>query len=312
VAGRLGDELRRVFGRSAVFMDVESIPPGQNFVKVLEDALRRCRVMLVVVGPTWLTALGEDGGRRIDDPADFVHREVVLGLERPDLPVVPVLVGGASLPADGDLPERLAGLSARQARRLENESFREQAAAIVSGIEKVVPRRRRVLAPALILLALVIVGVAGALALSSKGRTPASTPAIAGKITGLEFAKNVTLRQYLADNGESSARLSAAQLAQGGNVLVVHVRLRGYANQTVSVHWSLHEASSDKLLTQRAYRQTERLWFVPRSSDHAGTGRLWIPIPNRDGRYYVSVELRDQRNQTPDSRKSPVFVSTRI
>jgi hypothetical protein len=68
-------ELSRHFGADLVFLDSESIPAGADFAEELLSRVRGCRVLLAVIGPRWLTSAGADG-RRIDDPADWVRREL--------------------------------------------------------------------------------------------------------------------------------------------------------------------------------------------------------------------------------------------
>src|SRR5262249_24518028 len=64
------------FLHSKVFLDLDSIPLGRPFTDVLDDALQKTAVGLVVVGPQWLSIMNADGSRRLDDPADFVRLEV--------------------------------------------------------------------------------------------------------------------------------------------------------------------------------------------------------------------------------------------
>jgi hypothetical protein len=60
-AGRLYDHLRRPFGQANIFMDVDALPPGQDYVEALEAAVATSDVMLAVVGPGWLTAADPSG-----------------------------------------------------------------------------------------------------------------------------------------------------------------------------------------------------------------------------------------------------------
>ena len=71
-AGRLFDRLEQTLGRHSVFMDVDSIEPGLDFVEVLNQHLVKCDVMLVVMGPKWLSTKDNLGRRRLDDEGDFV------------------------------------------------------------------------------------------------------------------------------------------------------------------------------------------------------------------------------------------------
>src|SRR5262249_25598405 len=96
-AGRLHDRLAQSFGRNNLFMDVDHIPPGVDFVNHLDAQVARCDVFLVVIGPSWLEVSNENGERRLDDPGDFVAREITTALAR-DIRVIPVLVDGARMP----------------------------------------------------------------------------------------------------------------------------------------------------------------------------------------------------------------------
>jgi hypothetical protein len=70
-------ELSRRFGADLAFLDSESIPPGADYVEQLLGRVRRAAVLLAVIGRRWLTAEGRNGVRSLDDPADWVRRELV-------------------------------------------------------------------------------------------------------------------------------------------------------------------------------------------------------------------------------------------
>ena len=75
-AGRLRDRLADAFGPNSLFMDVDNIPAGVDFVGHLSAQVAACDVFLAIVGPNWLNAMGETGCRRIDNPDDFVRIEI--------------------------------------------------------------------------------------------------------------------------------------------------------------------------------------------------------------------------------------------
>ena len=116
-AGRLYDDLVAVFGSDSVFMDVAAIQPGRDFRKSIDQSLNSCGVFLSLIGKTWLTAKDTSGQRRLDDPADFVRIETGAALKR-DIPVIPVLVQGASAPKPDQLPDDLKELAFRNAVEL--------------------------------------------------------------------------------------------------------------------------------------------------------------------------------------------------
>ena len=103
-------------GREKVFLDTTSTPAGAHFPRALWEALMSCRAMVAVIGERWLEPT-TDGARRIDDPMDYVRREVATALER-DITLVPALVADAVLPEARHLPPDVAGLAERQAVRL--------------------------------------------------------------------------------------------------------------------------------------------------------------------------------------------------
>ena len=111
VTGRIYDRLVQHFGRERVFKDVDSIPLGVDFREHLASVVGRCDLVVAVIGPQWLQVQGASG-RRLDDGGDFVRIEIESALAR-NIPVVPVLVGGAAMPAAEDLPPSLAALSFR-------------------------------------------------------------------------------------------------------------------------------------------------------------------------------------------------------
>ena len=116
-AGWLYDRLAEHFGRPQVVKDLDSIQLGDDFAEVIAAAVASCDVLLVLIGHQWLTAAGADGHRGLADPDDFVRLEIEAALTR-DLLVIPVLIDGARMPLDGELPPSLAGLLHQQALAL--------------------------------------------------------------------------------------------------------------------------------------------------------------------------------------------------
>ena len=136
-AGRFFDVLVARFGARNVFQDVTAVAPGRDFVAQVDAAVTGSDAVLVVVGPRWL-GISDEGGRRIDHPDDFVRREVSRALAT-EIPVVPVLVDGASLPSAEELPEELAPLRLRQAVTLRDVSWHQDVDDLVRRLEGEVP-----------------------------------------------------------------------------------------------------------------------------------------------------------------------------
>jgi hypothetical protein len=98
------------FPDAHVFMDLDSIEAGLDFVKVISDAVNSCGVMVVLIGPQWATLADHEGRRRLDDPDDYVRFEIRTALNR-RIRVIPVLVEGAQPPRQQQLPPDLSKLA---------------------------------------------------------------------------------------------------------------------------------------------------------------------------------------------------------
>jgi hypothetical protein len=149
LAGRLADNLRRAFGARAVFMDVDGMKPGLDFVKQLDAQVAQCDVVLAVIGANWFDARDDKGRRRFESEHDYVRIELASALQR-DIPVIPVLIDGATLPPEEALPDDLKSLARRHAMELRYTRFNADAQALELALRDVLPRRRlRWLLPAL-------------------------------------------------------------------------------------------------------------------------------------------------------------------
>lgn len=133
-AGRIRDHLVQAFGRKRVFVDVDDIPHGQDFVKTLQSKLAESEILLAIIGPTWLDARDADGRRRLDDPEDFVAIEIGSALTRDKIAVIPVLIDGAKMPAAAELPEALKGLARRNAIEVRNTQFSSDADRLIKSL----------------------------------------------------------------------------------------------------------------------------------------------------------------------------------
>jgi tetratricopeptide (TPR) repeat protein len=131
-AGRICDHLVDRFGEQ-VFFDVDAVPPGVDFVQLLESKVVECDVLIAVIGPRWLTIQDHQGRPRLQNPGDFVRIEIAAALAR-NVAVIPVLVGGAEMPRADDLVDDLKLLARRQAFQLQPAAFRGQIELLVRGI----------------------------------------------------------------------------------------------------------------------------------------------------------------------------------
>jgi TIR domain len=134
-AGRLYDRLAQVFGHGSLFIDVDHIPAGVDFVTYLNSQVAECDVFLAVIGPNWLEAKDESGVHRIDKPDDLVAIEITAALAR-SIRVIPVLIDGARLPKASDLPEPLKPLVRRNAVEIRHGHFGRDADALTDKVRE--------------------------------------------------------------------------------------------------------------------------------------------------------------------------------
>lgn len=135
-AGRLFDQLSSRFGASQVFMDVDTLEPGVDFVQRIEESVGSADVLIAVIGRSWASAVDENGNRRLDEPDDFVRLEVGGALRR-DIRVIPVLVNGAKMPQAEELPEDLDGLARRNGLEIADTDWRSGTERLFVAIEHV-------------------------------------------------------------------------------------------------------------------------------------------------------------------------------
>jgi hypothetical protein len=134
-AGRIYDRLELHFGHDRIFMDVDTIQPGMDFIDAIENAVSKTDVFLVVIGPNWVTATDRAGQKRLDNPEDFVRLEVGSALKR-NVWVIPVLVNGAMIPRSDELPDNLKPLTRRNALEISHTRFNIDTERLIRAIEQ--------------------------------------------------------------------------------------------------------------------------------------------------------------------------------
>src|ERR1700728_52475 len=136
-AGRLFDDLVRAYGDDSVFMDVAGIQPGLDFRKAIDTNVSGCGVLLAVIGPTWAAITGSDGTRRLDNANDYVRLEIATALAR-NIPVIPVLVHDAHMPALDLLPDDLKDLRYRNSVELTHARWNSDVALLIGALKSYV------------------------------------------------------------------------------------------------------------------------------------------------------------------------------
>ena len=127
--------LEHAFPPEQLFMDVDNIKPGLDFVHVLERQVAECDVLISVIGKNWIDARDETGGRRLDNPDDFVRIEIESALAQ-NKRVIPALVGQASMPRADELPASMKPLARRNAVRLTHERFKADIDGLIAALRQ--------------------------------------------------------------------------------------------------------------------------------------------------------------------------------
>jgi hypothetical protein len=237
-AGRLADHLQRRFGAERLFLDVDTIEPGADFVRVLRESLQQTVAMLVVIGTSWTSLRDPDGTRRIDNPNDFVRLEVE-GALGSDIAVVPVLVQGASLPKPEELPASLRPLLGRQVAAIDHAEFHADAERLCTWLAKQIERdespvrallwRWRPAAALVVILALATAGYrvlrpaapAPTTAPSTvEDSTPSSTGSARGDTPSTINAPVVNRAEQVERTRQADALLAEASMQQRRNQFV--------------------------------------------------------------------------------------------
>ena len=137
-AKTLYEMLGNRFGKQQVFWDIDRIPLGRDFVEAIEASVAQCGVMLVVIGDKWLTCVEANGRRRLDNPNDFVRMEIETALARPDVLVIPIVVGSASFPNKATLPESMSVLARRHGMAMSFDRFDADFQRLLRALERAV------------------------------------------------------------------------------------------------------------------------------------------------------------------------------
>jgi TIR domain len=140
-AGWLFDRLAERFGPEQIFKDVDSIDFGDDFVEEIGAAVGSTDVLLALIGDRWLAVADEHGARRLDDPEDFVRIEIEAALTR-NVRIIPVLVEGATMPAEDQLPPSLAPLARRQALELSPSRFASDTGTLLRALDRAMVEAR--------------------------------------------------------------------------------------------------------------------------------------------------------------------------
>jgi TIR domain len=138
-AKAIAERLSAAFGEHTVFFDTDSIQAGRDFPQAISTTIQGSRALLAIIGPRWSGARDGDV-QRLDQPDDWIRREIVTADEHGVL-VVPVLVDGAAMPAEHELPEVLRPLCRRNAVEIRDSHFNNDVDALIGQLETTGLRR---------------------------------------------------------------------------------------------------------------------------------------------------------------------------
>ena len=135
-AGRIYDRLSAKYGEENVFMDIDRIEPGQDFVDVINSSVAEAGVLLVLIGREWIKMTDKNGVPRLSNPEDFVRLEILAGLAQKTV-IIPVLLADAEMPSTQALPEALQPFARRNAIEISDTRFHSDVDRLIEAIEKI-------------------------------------------------------------------------------------------------------------------------------------------------------------------------------
>jgi len=159
-ATRIYESLAATFGASSVFMDRSTLVPGEDYQRKIISDIGSARVLLAVIGRNWTFAMNEDGSLRLDDADDLVRKEVLTAINC-GIPVIPVLVAGAGMPNESDLPLALISLARLHALSVTQETFQTDLQRLTEAIIKLGSQEKRLPQAARVSAKVCMVGAAG-------------------------------------------------------------------------------------------------------------------------------------------------------
>jgi hypothetical protein len=297
----LQDQLEERLGPGRAFRDV-AMESGVDFHEHVESLLDRCDVLLAVIGRRWTTIAGADGNRRLDTPDDLVRGEIARALQRPDVHVIPVLVDGATMPTEDELPPDLAPLSRRQACELSDSRWDYDVEILTGRLRELVgekPPRRWLRSAAvrmgLATAAVLAVGLLLWLALKQQGNEAPATRQASFANPTLE---HISFGQYLDRKEIDRASYQPALLRRPGAFVTFDFKIRGYNGKRLPLRWQLIDARKGDQL-----EQSRDISITPDANSDSGTWDVWVPVPSgADQRLFVQVQLYNDRGVVPIAR----------
>lgn len=131
------ESLASKYGHEHVFCDIDSTPLGVRYSTWIESRVGQCNVMIVLIGSAWLSAKDHTGQRRLDLSEDWVRQEIETALRR-NIPIIPVLVQGAPVPPEDELPPSIADLRGFQSAEVTDTRWAFDIGQLLQGIDNLI------------------------------------------------------------------------------------------------------------------------------------------------------------------------------
>ncbi|MBV6441248.1 MAG: hypothetical protein EPGJADBJ_02929 [Saprospiraceae bacterium] len=133
-AGRLYDNLVKTFGKEYVLFDEEVAGTAEELIDWVRRVVPDCAVFLALIGNSW--ARKPKGRMRLFDPDDIVRLEVELAIEN-QVPIIPLIVGGAQFPSSNEIPKSIQKLIKYKGYELSNSHWNSKLIDIVEAISSI-------------------------------------------------------------------------------------------------------------------------------------------------------------------------------
>jgi hypothetical protein len=248
-------QLQEAFPDRTIFMDLDSVAPGHDFVAAIQEALASSGTVFVLIGPDWLNRDGAETPR-LWQPNDYVRLEVGLALSG-KANVVPVFIENAPVPLVTDLPEDLRAIVRRNGLPLRTSDFAHDVSRLVSSVGAKTIRWNWQKTAAVLVAASLLLGLLGYLG-SRMGQTQ-GTPTIDTAAAALSLPPPPAASPAGLPSLAPSATDSAASRAKPYEISDCEVRTANYGDWRAGVQ--LVTAAAAELATRLCYNYWE---FDPR------------------------------------------------
>src|SRR5688572_16168662 len=138
-AGRLYDKLEGLFGKGAVFRDIDKIPWGENFQSFLEKKLVECEVVLVIIGKSFFLQKNDEGNFKLHSETDFVNIELALALAHRKK-VIPILVDNAKFSSNSNFPDNLKDIAKLNAFEIRHERWEDDVSILANSLRAILKK----------------------------------------------------------------------------------------------------------------------------------------------------------------------------